>query len=84
MDKEQIEAWINQWIRENATDQSGKMLCLFLAHEFQLDTNAKMKHCNGCDQPFTTFLLMPMRSYKDGTYDPSDYHLVTRPHIGFC
>ena len=75
MDKEQIEAWISEWTQNNATDKSGRILRLFLQHDFQVDIKDTMKPCNGCDQPFSSFLLLPMRAYKDGTYDPADYHL---------
>ena len=77
MDTEQIEAWIHEWTQQHATDRSGRMLSLFLQHEFQVNVKDTMKPCNGCDQPYSTFLLklMPMRTYKEGTYDPSDYHL---------
>ena len=75
MEKDQIEAWIHEWTQQHATDRSGKMLSLFPQHEFQVDVKDTMKPCNGCDQAYSTFLLMPMRAYKEGTYDPSDYHL---------
>ena len=75
MDKEQIEAWIHEWTQNHATDRSGKMLRLFLQHEFKVDIKESMTPSNGCDQRYSSFLLMPMRAYKEGTYDPSDYHL---------
>ena len=75
MDKEQIEAWISEWTQRHATGKSGKMLSLFLQHEFKVEIKPTMNLCNGCDQPFSSFLLMPMRAYKAGTYDPADYHL---------
>ena len=75
MDKEQIEAWINDWTQNYATDRSGKMFRLFLQHEFQVDVKDSMHLCSGCAQPYSSFLLMPMRAYKTGTYDPLDYHL---------
>ena len=75
MDKEQIEAWINDWTQNYATDRSGKMFRLFLQHEFQVDVKDSMHLCSGCSQPYSSFLLMPMRAYKTGTYDPQDYHL---------
>ena len=60
MDKEQSEAWINEWTQNHATDRSGKMLRLFLQHEFKVDIKESMKPCNGCDQLYSSFLLMPM------------------------
>ena len=75
MDKEQIEAWINEWTQNHATDRSGKIFRLFLQHEFQVDVKDSMQLCSGCAQPYSSFLLMPMRAYKTGTYDPLDYHL---------
>ena len=75
METAQIEEWIHEWTQKHATDRSGRMLSLFLQHEFQVNVKDTMKPCNGCDQPYSTFLLIPMRTYKDGTYDPSDYHL---------
>ena len=75
MDTEQIEAWINEWTQNHASDRSGKIFRLFLQHEFKVDVKDSMKLCNGCDQPYSSFLLMPVWAYKAGTYDPLDYHL---------
>ena len=79
MDKEQIEAWINEWTQNHASDRSGKIFRLFLQHEFQVDVKDSMKLCNGCNQPYSSFLLMPMRAYKAGTYDPLDYTCFATP-----
>ncbi len=74
LDQAQIESWIATWTREHATGKSAKSLKLFLNEELKVCSDPK-KQCNGCDQPFATFLLMPMRPNKAGTYDPEDYHL---------
>ena len=48
METAQIEEWIHEWTQKHATDRSGRMLSLFLQHEFQVNVKDTMKPCNGC------------------------------------
>lgn len=76
MSKTQIEPWITEWTRNHGKGKEGRVLKnLTSCKSSKYTTTPSMKQCRGCEQPFMTFLLMPIRPYNTSSYDPNDYQL---------
>ena len=75
MSKEQIEQWIQDWTTQHAQGNERRVLKNFLLMDFAVQPNQKMQPCSNCEQPFTLFMLLPMKQHNMNMYDPDEHKL---------
>ena len=75
MEAKQIEHWINEWAQKHAKGRKNNILKHFLRQEFKVAPYEKSRPCDGCQQNFMQFLLLPMRPHNMDSFDPDEHSL---------